>query len=107
MPPSTWSNGPSGGTAVAGATLGDPFRRRVYLAADLLDVLAAASEPLSAAAVFERLQEVVPAWERNRHADPTRVWRERTERLAAWAALFGLVDHQADGYALADGVGSL
>jgi len=72
------------------AALADAFERRVFGASELLDALDAA-EPLPVAEAFDRLCEHVPRWERERHADWERRWRERTERLLAWAAVFGLV----------------
>ncbi|MEF8791561.1 MAG: hypothetical protein V5A61_15655 [Haloarculaceae archaeon] len=73
------------------------FRERVYGAADLLDALDP-EEPRSAEAAFERFADAVPAWERRRHADWRRVWRERVGRLLDWAVLFGLATREDGGY---------
>lgn len=73
------------------------FRERVYGAEDLLDVLDA-EEPVSAGEAFERFVDAVPAWERQRHADWERVWRERVGRLLDWAVLFGLAAREGEGY---------
>lgn len=79
--------------ALAGA-----FRERVFGAREVLDALAAAEEPLDEAAVFERVEAQVPAWERARHDDWQRRWRERVARLLAWADLLGLATRTAEGY---------
>ena len=73
------------------------FRERVYGAEDLLDALDEA-EPASTEAVFERFADSVPTWERQRHADPEYVWRERVGRLLDWAVLFGLAGRADGGY---------
>lgn len=78
--------------------LADAFRENVYAVDETLDALAGADGPLSAGAVFERLRDRVPAWERRRDAEWREVWRERVERLLEWAVLFGLVEREAGGY---------
>lgn len=85
--------------------LGEAFRDHVFLAADLLDAVAAADDPLDADGTFERVRGSVPEWERNRHADWAAVWRGRAERLLDWAVLFGLVEHREGGYAPVGGAG--
>jgi hypothetical protein len=77
-------------------TLQEAFLERVYLAEDVLAVLKAADGPLDHGAVFERVADRLPAWERQRHADPEAVWRERVSRLLKWAVAFGLAT-RADG----------
>lgn len=81
--------------------LADAFRERVYAAEDVLAALRAADEPLHAAAVFERVRDRVPQWERNRHADWEDVWTERVRRILDWAVLFGLAERTDEGYRLA------
>lgn len=80
--------------------LREAFRERVYGAEEALCVLADADGPLPAGAVFECLREHVPPWERARHTDPERVWRERTERLLEWLARLGLAERADGGYAV-------
>lgn len=91
------------------AALEAALRERVVGADDVLDAAtemdaaieanAEAEEGAEGAApvdaVFERVRETVPEWERRRHDDWEAVWRDRTERLLGWAALFG-VDGVAD-----------
>lgn len=72
------------------------FRERVYLAEDVLELLADADEPLAADAVFEGVQDDLPQWEQLRHTDPEAVWRERVERILGWAVLLNLVSILAD-----------
>lgn len=79
-------------------TLRERFRANVYGAGEALAVLASAGEPLQSDAVFDRVRDDVPAWERRRRADWQAAWRDRTARLLAWAALFGLVEREGDGY---------
>jgi hypothetical protein len=76
--------------------LADRFREGVFAAREVLDALDAADEPLDVDAVFERVESVVPNWER--HKDPAweDTWRERVARILAWAVLLGLVE-EADG----------
>lgn len=74
------------------------FRERVYLVDDVLSVLSAADEPLDSAAVFERVEDRLPHWERLRHTDPEAVWRERVRRLLEWAVLFEMVERVDGGY---------
>lgn len=77
------------------------FREGVFAAEEALAALDAADEPLDAAAVFDELRDRVPTWERNRSADWEAVWRERTDRLLAWAALLGLAERAGDGFMVA------
>lgn len=78
------------------ASLADAFRRRVFGARELLDALEAGS--LTHEAAFEALGPAVPRWERDRHADWEREWRERTRRLLEWARAFGLLARDGDAY---------
>jgi hypothetical protein len=82
---------------VAREELAAAFRERVYGAEDLLEALDE-REPASAESVFERFAGSVPTWERRRHADWRRVWRERVDRLLDWAVLFGLARRENGGY---------
>ncbi len=74
------------------------FRERVYLAEAALSVLAEADDPVGVDAVFDRLSDRVPQWERHRHEDAADVWRERVRRLLEWAVVLGLADRVEDGY---------
>ncbi|MFB6083450.1 MAG: hypothetical protein ABEJ94_04315 [Halorientalis sp.] len=76
----------------------DAFAERVFGAAELLDALAAAEEPLSAEAAFDAIRDAVPTWERNRHGDWVAVWTERTRRLLDWGVVFGRVERVDGGY---------
>lgn len=76
----------------------DAFRERVFGARELHGALSAADGPLAAADAFAALRDAVPAWERSRHADWERVWRERTRRLLAWSVLLGLAAREGDGF---------
>jgi hypothetical protein len=82
----------------SGEPLGERFRERVYGVSEVLDALA--DGPLTADAVFEEIRSTVPTWERNRHTDWERVWRDRTRRLLEWAVIFGLVGVEDENYAL-------
>lgn len=73
------------------------FRERVYGVEDLLSVLDFEA-PMSVDSAFERFVDSIPRWERRRHADPRRVWRERVRRLLDWGVLFGLTERIDDGY---------
>jgi hypothetical protein len=88
---------------LAEVALGEAFREEVFGAREALDALAAADEPLDAAAVFGAVEDVVPQWER--HKDPAwrDTWHERVARLLDWAALFGLVERAEGGYRLVEG----
>lgn len=76
--------------------LREAFVERVYLAEDVIELLAEADEPLDSEAVFERVKDRMPQWERLRHTDPEAVWRERVERILEWAVLFDLVHFDSD-----------
>lgn len=55
-------------------------------------------DPLTVAAGFAAVRELVPRWERDR--DPTweDAWRARTERLLGWLVLAGLAERVEGGY---------
>jgi len=65
------------------------FRERVVGADAALDAAAGRSGDAAVEAAFEAVRESAPEWERRRHDDWEAVWRDRTERLLAWGALFG------------------
>lgn len=72
------------------------FRERVFGADDLLALLEAEG-PLTAAEAFDRFADRVPAWERENHPDWRAVWRERVERILAWAVLLGWAERTGEG----------
>lgn len=74
------------------------FRERVFGARELLDALAATDGSLTAEEGFAALREIVPTWERNRHDDWERLWRQRAHRLLDWAVLLGLATRADEGY---------
>ncbi|MHB9285557.1 hypothetical protein ACKVMT_00785 [Halobacteriales archaeon Cl-PHB] len=74
------------------------FRERVYAVDEMLEALEAAEEPVDPHAVFDEVRDVVPRWERDRHADWAAVWTDRVERLLEWAVVFGLVERTDEGY---------
>lgn len=78
--------------------LGVAFHDRVFGGREVLDALAAAENPLSIEQVFAAIREIVPTWERNRHADWEAEWTERVRRLLAWAVLFELAEERPAGY---------
>lgn len=96
------SEGPRGYSRVRGEfdrdALAEQFREHVYAADEALAVLADAEGPLDSAEVFARLRDRVPAWERRRSTDWAETWTERTDRILAWAVLFGLADREGDAY---------
>lgn len=86
------------------ATLARRFRERIHPAAEVLDALAdagagaEAGTPLDADAVFERVVDEVPQWERARRSDWEAVWRERVGRILEWAVAFDLAARADGGY---------
>jgi hypothetical protein len=74
------------------------YRERVFGARELLAAIED-DGPLTADEAFERLAPGVPGWERDRHTDWEREWRERTGRLLAWACLFDLATRDGERYA--------
>ncbi|WP_336133356.1 hypothetical protein [Natronomonas amylolytica] len=77
------------------------FLERIYLAEDVVNLLDAADDPLDLDAVFDRLTDRLPQWERLRHTDPEAVWRERVYRILEWAVVFGLAERADSGYVAA------
>jgi len=65
------------------------YRERVFLVSELVDAIE--TEPRTTTAAFEATRESVPRWERERHSDWERVWRERVEYLLGWAVVFDLL----------------
>jgi hypothetical protein len=65
------------------------FRERVFGAQEVLG--AVADDQATADEAFEIVDDEIPQWERDRHEDWEAEWRERTDRLLGWAAVFGLV----------------
>lgn len=94
--------GPRGYSRVRGEfdpdRLAARFREHVYAADEALAVLADADDPLDADAVFDRLRDRVPTWERQRSTDWAETWTDRVDRILTWAVLFGLADRRGDGY---------
>ncbi len=83
------------------AALAAAFREGVFGAREVLDALAAADEPLGPDAVLERVEGIVPRWERSKRRDWREEWTDRVERLLDWAVLLGLAERTDDGYRLA------
>ncbi len=80
------------------ADLAVHFQERVYAVEEVLAALDAVDDPLDAARVFEEVRDVVPRWERDRHANWEAVWTNRVERLLDWADVFDLVTRTDEGY---------
>ena len=80
-------------------TLAPAFREQVFGAREVIETLAAADEPLTAAETFAAVRSMVPTWERNRHQDWEAEWGMRVERLLEWAVLLDLADRREGGYA--------
>ena len=74
------------------------FEERVFAADAVLDALRSADEPLSAEAVFDRVEDVVPRWERDRHPEWRDVWRDRVADLLEWAVLLDLAERSEGTY---------
>jgi hypothetical protein len=79
--------------------IGTAFRERVYGAAEVLEVLEAATEPLPAVAVYSAV-DLVPRWEGHREQDPEAVWQERVGHLLEWAVRLGLARDTDAGYSV-------
>lgn len=78
--------------------LRESFRERVYGAREVLETLDA-DEPTSVEEVFAAFEDRVPVWETHRAAEDWRdVWRERVERILAWAVLLDLAAERDEGY---------
>ncbi|MFA1612290.1 hypothetical protein [Halobellus rubicundus] len=80
------------------AHLRKSFRERVYGAREVLRALDP-DEPKSVDEIFAAFEDRVPVWETHRAAEDWRdVWRERVERILAWAVLLDLAAERDDGY---------
>lgn len=79
--------------------LRESFLENVFVADDALAVLREADDPVTAAAVFERLRDRVPAWERMKqgHEWEDR-WRERVGHVCDWLVLLELATETEAGY---------
>lgn len=78
--------------------LAQQFQANVYGASEMLE--AVDGKAANASTVFEATRDVVPKWERNRDPAWEQTWRERTERLLEWAAVFGLLEQDGERYRL-------
>jgi hypothetical protein len=76
----------------------EAFHEHVFGTAELLDALAATDGSLTVDEGFATLHDIVPTWERNRHDDWERLWRQRAHRLLDWAVLLGLATRADEGY---------
>jgi len=80
--------------------LGEAFLANVFGAREVRDALAAADGPLAPGAVFERVRDIVPRWERDRDPGWESGWRGRVGRLLAWGVVFGVFEEHDEGYTL-------
>lgn len=74
------------------------FQTNVLGAAEVLDALDGADDPLTTATCFEVVEPIVPEWERQRNDAWREEWQSHVERLLAWATILGLAEEQADGF---------
>ncbi|MEF8757188.1 MAG: hypothetical protein V5A33_03015 [Halobacteriales archaeon] len=74
------------------------FEARVFAADAVLEALREADEPLDAPGVFDRIEDVVPRWERDRDPYWRDTWRGRVADLLDWAVLLGLAERTKRGY---------
>jgi hypothetical protein len=80
------------------AHLREAFHERVYGAREVLAALDT-DDPVDVDTVFADFEERVPVWETHRAAEDWRdVWRERVERILAWAVRLDLAAERDDGY---------
>jgi|AntRauTorcE11897_2_1112592.scaffolds.fasta_scaffold03120_6 hypothetical protein len=78
--------------------LAPAFLDGVYLAPAVHDVVANASEPLSAGEVFDAVADDVPEYERNKYPNSWReVWGETVARELDWLVLLGVLARTDDG----------
>lgn len=80
------------------ARLAEAFRERIFAVGDVLAALHEADQPLDDRAVFARVRDRVPPWERNRHTDWADVWSGRVRRILDWAVLLDLAARANGGY---------
>lgn len=74
------------------------FEKRVFAADTILETLRAADTPLDVDTVFDRVEETVPRWERDRHPEWRDVWHKRVADLLEWAVLLGFAERTDGGY---------
>lgn len=84
---------PPGDDALATA-----FPENVFPVEEVLAALADADGPLETVDVFEAVRDVVPRWERSRHADWESEWQDRVALVLDWCVAFGLAERVRDGY---------
>ena len=84
---------PPGDDALATA-----FPENVFPVEEVLAALADADGPLETVDVFEAVRDVVPRWERSRHADWESEWQDRGALVLDWCVAFGLAERVGDGY---------
>ncbi|MFB6252711.1 MAG: hypothetical protein ABEI27_13695 [Halobellus sp.] len=74
------------------------FHERVYGAREVLDALDT-DEPSDVDDVFAEFEKRVPVWETHRAAEDWRnIWRDRVERILAWAVRLDLAAERDGGY---------
>lgn len=78
--------------------LAEPFEANVFGVREISDALDAADDPLAPAAVFDRVRDIVPRWERNRYPDWEDEWQSRIELVLSWGLIFGVVEGQDGRY---------
>jgi len=72
------------------------FQEGIYGAAELIELLDEADDPLSVSTATARFD--IPEWEQRRYQDPEAVWRERVRSILEWLVLLGEVRRTGDGY---------
>ncbi|KTG09234.1 hypothetical protein AUR64_15700 [Haloprofundus marisrubri] len=79
--------------------LRDAFTRRVFAAEELLAVLVAAEEPVSADEAYARVRDRVPQWEHFKNPERwEEIWGERVADILEWFVLLGLAERRDGGY---------
>lgn len=79
--------------------LREAFRAHLHGAEEILEILAAAEEPLSSAEVYERFESEIPQYERHRYKERLpEIWGKRVDRLLEWAVLLDLAERTDGGY---------
>lgn len=79
----------------------ESFRVRVFGAAEALDALQDAGDPLSVEDAFAHLRSTVPGWERHKQRGWEDAWEERVGDLLDWLVLLDLAEQTDDGYVAA------
>lgn len=72
------------------------FREGIFGAAELLDLLDDAGEPVTVSTATDRFR--IPEWERRRYQDPEGTWQERIRFILEWLVLLGEARRTDDGY---------